>query len=281
MTTAFERLFVGRGAQAAVGAFTCYDLETATAVLRAAERRGTPVILLIGARSFAGKDGPRLLSALVAAADRSEVEAGVQLDHCPDMDQIDAALELGVAAVMADASKLDFEANVAFVRTAVDRAAAFGAGVEAELGRISGDEDAARAVEGGALTDPDQAHEFVQRTGVHCLAVSIGNVHGLYRQPPRLDWARLEAIAARVSLPLALHGASGIPDAMVRRSIAAGIEKINVNTELRQAYLEATREHLPAVIAEAQLADLHDAQTAAVEQIVDTKLEMFRPRIGT
>jgi tagatose 1,6-diphosphate aldolase GatY/KbaY len=280
MTTAFERLFVDRASQAAVGAFTCYDLETAAAVLRAAERRSTPVILLIGARSFAAKDGPRLLSALVAAAAGSDVGACVQLDHCSDLDQIGAALELGAGAVMADASKLDFEANVAFVQSAVARAAAFGAGVEAELGGISGDEDAARAVEAGALTDPDQAREFVQRTGVHCLAVSIGNVHGLYREPPQLDWGRLDGIAARVSRPLALHGASGIPYAMVRRSIAAGIAKINVNTELRQAYLEATRKHLPALIAEAQLADLHDAQTAAVERVVDAKLEVYAPGTG-
>ena len=280
MTTAFERLFADRQARAAVGAFTCYDLETAAAVLRAAERRGASVILLIGARSFAAKDGPRLLSALVATAARSDIGACVQLDHCSDLDQIGAALELGAGAVMADGSKLDFEANVAFVQSAVARAAAFGAGVEAELGGISGDEDAARAVEAGALTDPDQAREFVQRTGVHCLAVSIGNVHGLYREPPRLDWVRLEEIAARVSRPLALHGASGIPDAMVRRSIAAGIEKINVNTELRQAYLEATREHLPVLIAEAQLADLHDAQTAAVERVVEAKLEAYTQGTG-
>ena len=124
------------------------------------------MILLIGARSFAAKDGPRLLSALVAAAAGSDVGACVQLDHCSDLDQIGAALDLGVGAVMADASKLDFEANVAFVRSAVERAAAFGAGVEAELGGITGDEDAARAVEAGALTDPDQAREFVQRSGV-------------------------------------------------------------------------------------------------------------------
>lgn len=277
MKTDFERLFAGRAAGRAVGAFTCYDLETAAAALRAAERRRTPVMLLIGARSFAAKDGPRLLAALVTAVAHSEVDACVQLDHCSDLDRIGAALQLGAGAVMADGSKLDYETNVEFVRSAVELAASFGAAVEAELGGITGDEDAARAVEAGALTDPDQAREFMQRTGAHCLAVSIGNVHGIYSRPPMLDWPRLDAIAARVDQPLALHGASGIPDDMVRRSIGAGIEKINVNTELRQAYLEATREHLAAVMAEAQLADLHEAQTAAVERVVEAKLDVFGP----
>jgi fructose/tagatose bisphosphate aldolase len=105
-------------------------------------------------------------------------------------------------------------------------------------------------------------------------------VHGIYRGPPELDWERLDAIAARVDQPLALHGASGLPDDAVRRSISAGIEKINVNTELRQAYMEATHEHLAAVIPEARLADLHNAQTAAVERVVDAKLDVFGPNTG-
>ena len=167
------------------------------------------MILLIGARSFAATDGPRLLSALVAVGARSDAGACVQLDHCSDLADRCRARARG-RAVMADASKLDYEANVAFVRSAVERAAAFGAGVEAELGGITGDEDVARAVAAGALTDPDQAREFVQRSGAHCLAVSIGNVHGSTGSAG-LDLARLEAIRAVLEAPLALHGASGLP----------------------------------------------------------------------
>jgi tagatose 1,6-diphosphate aldolase GatY/KbaY len=100
-------------------------------------------------------------------------------------------------------------------------------------------------------------------------------VHGLYRDPPRLDWDRLEAIRSAVAAPLSLHGASGIPDSMLRRSITAGVAKINVNTELRQAYLEATAEALAAALDGSRLAALHAAQIAAVRDVAAAKLRAF------
>ena len=131
----------------------------------------------------------------------------------------------------------------------------------------------ATAVAAGALTDPAQAADFVDLSGADCLAVSIGNVHGTYRDPPALDWDRLEAIRSSVSVPLSLHGASGVPDAMVRRSIATGVA--NVNTELRTAYLDATGETLPSVLAGSRLNALHAAQSVAVERVVAAKLWAF------
>jgi fructose/tagatose bisphosphate aldolase len=154
-------------------------------------------------------------------------------------------------------------------------AARTGAGVECELGGITGDEDIAEAVAAGALTDPVEAVEFMATTRADCLAVSIGNVHGVYRDPPDLDWARLAEIRSRVTQPLSLHGASGIPPAMLRRAIDAGIAKVNVNTELRQAYLEATSATVGGVLASAHVAGLHEAQTAAVAGVVDEKLEIL------
>src|SRR5207244_4853159 len=120
------------------------------------------------------------------------------------LDPIRSAFELGAGAAMADGSHLELDANVELVR-----AAASAGEVEAELGGIAGDEDVARAVAAGALTDPDQAAAFAERSGAACLAVSIGNVHGTYSEPPALDWERLAAIRPRVELPLSLHGASG------------------------------------------------------------------------
>jgi tagatose 1,6-diphosphate aldolase GatY/KbaY len=135
---------------------------------------------------------------------------------------IESALEAGAGAMMADGSELPYEENAAFVERAAGLARTYGAGVEAELGHLSGDEDVATAVAAGALTDPAEAAEFVARTGADCLAVSIGNVHGTYHGLPRLDWDRLEAIRSLVSTSLSLHGASGIPDEMVQRTIAMG-----------------------------------------------------------
>ena len=290
MLISFAELLRDRRPGTAVGAFTAYDLEGAVATLNAlaaadaagaagaggaAGAAGAGGIILIGAQSYAGRDGPLLLAALVAAASVSDARVCVQLDHCNDLGQIEKALDAGAGAVMADAARLDFEANVEFVGRAVELARAYGAGVEAELGTIAGDEDVARAVAAGALTDPEQAQDFVSRTGADCLAVSIGNVHGTYRSPPELDWERLDAIEAVAGAPLSLHGASGIPDEMVRRAIGAGVAKVNVNTELRGAYLSATERTIAGVLEGSRLAALHTAQVAAVSEVVAAKLLAF------
>lgn len=275
MLISFGELLRERRPGTALGAFTAYDLEGAFATLGALSAAGAGGIILIGAQSYAARDGPLLLAALLAAAARSDARVCVQLDHCDDLGRIGAALEAGAGAVMADAARLDFEANVEFVARAVELARGYGAGVEAELGAIAGDEDVALAVAAGALTDPAQAADFVARTGADCLAVSIGNVHGTYRSPPELDWDRLGAIEALAGVPLSLHGASGIPDAMVRRAIGAGIAKVNVNTELRGAYLTATERAIGGVIDGSRLAALHASQIAAVSEVVAAKLLVF------
>jgi tagatose 1,6-diphosphate aldolase GatY/KbaY len=280
MLTPFADLLAARGEGTAIGAFTCYDLETATAALGAAAAAASGVILLIGGRSYTDAGGDVLLAALLAAARQADAAACVQLDHCGDLAVIAAALEAGAGAVMADGSALPYEQNVEFTARAVELARAHGVSVEAELGGISGDEDVARAVAARALTDPGQALDFMRRTGADCLAVSIGNVHGLYREPPRLDWGRLDAIRSEVAAPLSLHGASGIPAALVGRAIAAGVAKVNVNTELRQAYLAATEDTIGAVLDGSRLNTLHAAQVAAVGAVVAAKLRAFDTGAG-
>jgi len=275
MLTPFADLLARRRQGSAVGAFTCYDLETATATLRAAAAAGAGVVLLIGGSSYRERDGGLLLAALLAVAARADARACVQLDHCDDLALIDSALEAGAGAVLADGSSLPFERNIEFVARAAELARRHGASVEAELGGIAGDEDVAEAVAAGALTDPAQTADFVARTGTDCLAVSIGNVHGAYRERPHLDWERLEAIRDAIDTPLSLHGASGIPDELLRRSIKTGVAKINVNTELRGAYLDATRQNLTSVLEGARLNVLHAAQSAAVERVIASKLRAF------
>jgi tagatose 1,6-diphosphate aldolase GatY/KbaY len=258
----------------AVGAFTAYNLETALGILAAAQDRDAGVILLVSPASVRARGGPLLVAALAAAAGRAPVPSLVQLDHAGDLELIRTALEAGVGAVMADGSALPDADNAALVRSAVELAGAYGAGVEAELGRIEGDEDVATAAAAGALTDPDQAGPFVAGTGAACLAVSIGNVHGAYRAPPDLDWARLATLRARVAVPLSLHGASGIPDADLRRAFGLGIAKFNVNTELRERYLDETAARLPEVRQGSRLLELNLAQTEAVAEIVAAKLDL-------
>ena len=140
-----------------------------------------------------------------------------------------------------------------------------GIAVEAELGRVEGDEDLAAQAAAGALTDPGAAATFVRASGVGCLAVSIGNVHGHYAGTPALDWERLERLRD-AGAPLSLHGASGLPDADVRRAVSLGIAKVNINTELRAAYFGA----LDSVGAYAEGLDLRGLGEAVIDAVADT-----------
>jgi tagatose 1,6-diphosphate aldolase GatY/KbaY len=267
----FSELLANAGRRrAAVGGFTCYNLETAAGVLRAAEERRAGVILLVAGTSFSAPGGPFLVAALVAAAGASAAPACVQLDHVRELEPIRAAFELGAGAALADGSHLELDENLELVR-----AAARGGEVEAELGGIAGDEDVAAAVAAGALTDPDDAARFVERSNAACLAVSIGNVHGVYREPPALDWALLEELRRRVDVPLSLHGASGLSDDDLRHAIRLGISKVNLNTELRQRYLEVTAKRLDAVRSGARVLELNLAQADAIAELAAAKLAVL------
>ena len=257
----------------AVGAFTCYDLGGFEAVAGSAEAHGAPAIVLISPSSFAAPGGRRLARAFVAMAAEASVELLVQLDHVSDRDQIERAAELGLDAVMADGSRMAYEQNLELTRAVSGSLRPRGVAVEAELGRVEGHEDRAGPVASGEMTDPVQAREFAERTGVDCLAVAIGNVHGHYAGTPRLDFDRLKAIAG--TPPLSLHGASGLPPEALRRAVALGVAKVNVNTELRAAYFGALRERLDATAESLDLNALGAATVAAVGRVVDSKLAAF------
>jgi ketose-bisphosphate aldolase len=270
-----EVLDRARGAGRAVGAFTCYDLLGLEAVVRAAESRRAPVIVLVSPTSFAAEGGERLVRAFAAAARGSSVEVLVQLDHARDERLIERAVDCGVNAVMADGSKLPFAENLTFTRTVAGSMRPRGVGVEAELGRVEGHEDEAGETLSGAVTEPDEAEWFADETGVDCLAVAVGNVHGHYSGAPELDWARLEEVRERISVPLSLHGASGLPAADLERAVTSGVTKFNVNTELRAAYFRRLGEDLGARAATLNLKSLGDGVVEAVQEVVEAKLSAF------
>lgn len=262
-----------RSAGSAAGAFTCYSVSTAIGVLRAAETIRTPVILLISKASYMELGGPMLLAAVRAAADRAATPACVQLDHVADLDLMSSALADGADAIMADGSRLPYPDNATLVRNAI--ALTPDAGVEAELGHVEGGEDIASATAAGALTDPDEAARFVRETGVDCLAVSIGNVHGHYAEPPQLDWDRLAAVRASVDVPLSLHGASGLSDDDLRRAVATGICKVNVNTELRERVFSELEHHVPTTAPGLRLFELERSLVDGVTDVTSAKLRVL------
>jgi tagatose 1,6-diphosphate aldolase GatY/KbaY len=278
--TATETRFgevLGRAREAgrAVGAFTCYDLLGFEAVVRAAEFCGAPVVVLVSPSSFEAEGGERLARAFGAAARGSSVDVLVQLDHARDERLIGRAASCGVDAVMADGSKLPFGENLAFTRTVAGSMRPRGVGVEAELGRVEGHEDEAGETLSGAMTAPGEAEEFARESGVDCLAVAVGNVHGHYSGIPKLDWRRLEEMRGRSPAPLSLHGASGLPEGDLRRAVSLGVAKFNVNTELRAAYFGSLEDELGHKAATLNLKGLGNGVVEAVQEVVEAKLSAF------
>ena len=249
-------------------------ISRARAVAAAAEETRSPALLQIHPGAL-GYGGAPLIALCLAVAREATVPMAVHLDHSTSPHAISAALAAGCASIMADGSHLPYAENVTFTAGMAALAHASGAAVEAELGRLSGTEDGLTVEEYEArLTDPTRAADFVTRTGIDALAVCIGNVHGRYQGEPDLDFDRLAAITAAVDVPLVLHGASGLPDAMVRRAIELGVCKFNVNTEVRDAYLDALRDGLDGS-TRPDLLDLLGRVTAAMQGVVSAKLRLF------
>jgi tagatose 1,6-diphosphate aldolase GatY/KbaY len=258
----------------AVGAFNVYNLEGVRAVVSAAEDSRSPVMLQLhpGALNLGG--GP-LVALCMQAAREATVPVSVHLDHSASKDDIKRALAAGLASIMVDGSHLPYEQNIEFTREMAALVHERDGMVEGELGRLSGTEDDLTVPENLAkLTDPAQAADFVSHTGLDALAVCIGNVHGRYRSEPRLDFERLAAIRETVSVPLVLHGASGLPVEMVRRSIELGVCKLNVNTEVREAYLGTLRQQLQEP-KPPDLVKLMQSAIDAMKEVVLAKIELF------
>jgi tagatose 1,6-diphosphate aldolase GatY/KbaY len=274
LTSTVELLQAAREGGYAVGAFNIYNLEGVLATVRAAETEHSPVMLQIHPSALR-HGGQPLIAMCLAAAKEAAGPMSVHLDHSTSADDMHMALAAGLTSIMADGSHLAYAENIAFTREMTAFIHACGGVVEAELGRLSGTEDGLTIPEYEArLTKPDQAADFVTQTRVDMLAVCIGNLHGPYRDEPRLDFDRLAAIRAVVSVPLVLHGASGLPENMISRAIKLGICKVNVNTEVRQAYMEGLKEQL--ISAESSdLLELMQSAITAMQAVIATKLRLF------
>ena len=228
----------------AVGAFNVENMEMVLAVIEAAEEMNAPVIMQTTPSTvkYAGLD--YYLANVKAAAERADIPVALHLDHGSSYGLAMQALRTGYTSIMIDGSHEGFEDNVVLTKAVVDACRPSGIPVEAELGKVGGKEDDLDGGDGDGYTDPNQAKEFVERTGASSLAVAIGTAHGLYKGEPKLEQERLSNIRQVVSVPLVLHGASGVPDEAVREAIRRGICKVNYATELRIAYSNGIKEVL-------------------------------------
>ena len=221
----------------AIGAFNAENMEMAQAIVWAAEKENAPVIIQTtpGTLKYAE---PKCFAGLVSRLARdAKVPVALHLDHGNTFELAQLCAREGYTSLMIDGSLLPFEENVLLTRRVVEMAGDLP--VEAELGTVGGKEDGHAAQ--AQYTDPDEAAEFVRRTGIFSFAVAIGTAHGVYKGEPKLDLDRLSAVRARVDVPLVLHGTSGVPEDKVRACISRGICKVNYATDLRQTFTAAAK----------------------------------------
>ncbi len=217
----------------AVPAFCAWNAEVMESILAAARRLASPVILMSGPGEFPLM-GPATMAAVARAVkERYDVPAALHLDHGDSLEMVRQCIEARYTSVMLDFSTCPLQENIDGLREVVRLARPRGITVEGEIGRVGkADEAAAEGAASSAYTDPAEAAEYVRRTGVDLLAVSIGNKHGFYKGDPHLEFDLLARLHAAVPVPLVMHGGTGIPGEDIRRSVGLGIAKVNVASEL-------------------------------------------------
>ncbi len=268
----------------AVGGFDAGEHGFAEAIIQAAEETGAPLVLMIPESFLKFVDMNNFFVYLTQRIRSSPVRIDLHLDHASSYESCLRAIHYGFTSVMFDGSLLPYEENIYLTRKVVEAAHAAGVSVEAELGHVGGDEKTLAkgyAADERFFTEPDEAADFVERTGVDALAISFGTVHGVYRGAPKLDLERLSAIRSRVAVPLVMHGGSGLSDEDFKNAIKCGINKINYFTAVSFAAVEAIKEGLaekegkifyPELIARA----LEKAKEAVIKQIEVFGTKRFR-----
>ena len=229
----------------AVPAFNIHNLETLQVVAETAMEMRSPVIIAGTPSTIEDYAGPDYIKAMAeVASNKYNIPIAIHLDHFENVEAIKKDIDIGFRSCMIDASKYEFEKNIEIVKDVVEYAHKFDAVVEAELGKLGGREDDIEVDAKDAMyTNPDDALEFVNRTGVDSLAIAIGTAHGLYKGEPKLDFERLKEIREKVNVPLVLHGASDVPDELVEKAISLGICKVNIATDLKVPFSDAVKEY--------------------------------------
>lgn len=299
LATNKELLTLARNGGYAVGAFNINNLEILQAIVSAGEAERSPAIIAVseGAIQYAGM--PYLISMVRTAAAQTSIPISLHLDHGKDLEVIGSCIDNGFTSVMIDGSEFEFEKNIEVTKKVVEMAKKKGVSVEAELGRLKGIEEKISVSEKEAFfTNPQAAEDFLKRTGVDALAIAIGTSHGAYKfkGEAKLDFERLKEIARKISIPLVLHGASGvpatvleraerfgaklpgakgIPDEAIQKAIALGISKINIDTDLRLSFVGALREILATKPDEFDPRKILGPGREAIKQTVQSKMRLF------
>lgn len=261
----------------AVGLFNAVTLELAQGIIAAAEETGSPVIFGTAEVLLPYNSLEDLAMILIPMAKRAKVPVVVHLDHGLHKETCLKALKLGFSSIMYDCSTESYEVNCERVREMTEIAHSYGASIEGEIGHVGGAEGAETAQQQADAskfyTTPQEAKDFVDRTGVDALAIAVGTAHGAYKLPPKLDFDRIRTIARTVSTPLVLHGGSGLTDEDFRKAIEAGISKVNIFTDINIAAVESAMAHFTSMGK--GIIDLLPSVREAVKLSVIEKMQLF------
>ena len=272
-----EILHYARLENYAIGSFNIYSYETIKGVLDSAKHQSTPVILAFGEKYLKNMDFDLVYIMVKKLSSDIEIPVVLHLDHCSNLENVYKAIKAGFTSVMYDGSSLPYEQNVANTSKVVEVAHSCNVSVEAELGSLAAGVDSheGNLTDEQIYTDPLQARDFVQKTGVDALAVSIGTVHGMYKGVPNIRVDILKNIKEKVNIPLVLHGGSGIPQDILRDCIDNGICKINVNTEISVYTIDKMKQLLNND-SKYHLSEVSLMQTNYVKEIVCRYMKLFK-----
>ena len=265
-----QRLYQFKAEGRAILAANFYNFETLSGILQAAHELNEPVMLQLSESSIRYLGLHVATSLARAGLEQYEVEGWLHLDHGSSPEMAEACLKAGFDSVMIDGSENPFGENIRITRKVVQMAALYGANVEAELGFIP---KLGQESDNDGFTSPQQAFDFISATGIDALAVAIGTAHGFYKEEPKLDLERLSSIAAITSIPLVLHGGSGIPDKMLREAIKRGITKVNLATDSKNAFMKELKNVLYNT-DEIDLRKTFPRATDAVKNLIINKMQL-------
>lgn len=257
-----------------VGFFNAVNVEMARAIIETAEKLHAPVMVGTAEVLLPAMDLVRVAEYLIPMAKQASVPVCVHYDHGLTFERCMEALKLGFTSVMYDCSTESYEENVKKVAEMVKICHAMGVTVEGELGHV-GDNAGAGKLEnpGDYFTDPDMAVDFVQKTGVDSLAVAVGNAHGDYVFPPKLDFERIDVISKKTNLPLVLHGGSGLADDDFRTAVKLGVSKVNIFTDIDKAGKAGVEEGIAA--GAKTMMGLIPYEINAMKKVVEEKMRLF------
>ena len=259
----------------AATAVNIFNIESAAWIIKAAEIEKVPVILMYYPNMDYFVPVQAVGSACRILAERAEVPVGVHYDHCNTFDHAVAGIPAGFQSIMIDCSAMPIDENIAVTKQVVDCARIFDVDVEAELGYVGRNSSEDELFDNSQYTDPNDVVEFVNKTGVDALAVAIGNSHGKYIRDPHLDIARLDEINKAVSLPLVLHGGSGIPKEQVIEAVKHGINKMNIGTEFFAKYRDTVGMHLST--GEGYVLDCIENASEEMIEFARERIRMLNP----